>query len=64
MRTRLGICRRKRRFASRAAADAAALKARVSLRAYACALCRGFHLTSRTQGLWAPRAARGEGAAG
>jgi hypothetical protein len=55
MKTRPGICQRKRRFASREAADAAALAADVSLRTYKCALCHQFHLTSRTKGLRPPR---------
>ena len=55
MKTRLGICQAKRRFASREAADAAVLAARVPLRAYKCALCHQFHLTSRTKGLRPPR---------
>lgn len=56
MKTRPGICQRKRRFASREEADAAALRADVSLRTYKCALCGQFHLTSRTKGLRPPRA--------
>lgn len=56
MKTRPGICQKKRRFASREAADAAALGAAVTLRTYKCALCHQFHLTSRTKGLREPRA--------
>lgn len=56
MKTRPGICQRKRRFASREAAEAVALNADVTLRAYKCALCKAFHLTSRTKGLRVPRA--------
>lgn len=56
MKTRPGICQRKRRFASRDEADAAALRADVPLRTYKCALCGRFHLTSRTKGLRRPRA--------
>ncbi|NCP14758.1 MAG: hypothetical protein GW858_11445 [Sphingomonadales bacterium] len=55
MKTRLGICQRKRRYATRAEADAVALRADITLRAYRCALCRQFHLTSRTKGLRPPR---------
>ncbi len=55
MKTRPGICNRKRRFASREAAEAVALAADVTLRAYKCALCKAFHLTSRTKGLRVPR---------
>lgn len=57
MQTRPGICNRKRRFATREAAEAVALEADVTLRAYKCALCRQFHLTSRTKGLRVPRPA-------
>jgi len=57
MRTRPGICQRKRRFASREDAEQVALRADVTLRAYKCALCKAFHLTSRTKGLRLPRAA-------
>jgi len=60
MKTRPGICQRKRRFATREAADAAALRAAVALRTYKCALCHQFHLTSRTKGLRLPRAAQSE----
>lgn len=62
VKTRPGICQKKRRFATREAADAAALAADVCLRAYKCALCRHFHLTSRTKGLRAPRLADGDAA--
>lgn len=57
VKTRPGICQRKRRFASREEADAAALMAGVTLRTYKCAVCQQFHLTSRTKGLRPPRAA-------
>jgi hypothetical protein len=56
VKTRPGICQRKRRYATRAEADAVALQADVTLRAYKCALCRHYHLTSRTKGLRPPRA--------
>ena len=56
MKTRPGICQKKRRFATRVAAEAAAIRADVTLRAYKCALCKQFHLTSRTKGLRVPRA--------
>jgi hypothetical protein len=55
VKTRPGICQRKRRFATRDQAEAAAVRAAVPLRAYKCALCRQFHLTSRTKGLRVPR---------
>lgn len=60
MQTRPGICQRKRRFATREAADAVALQAEVPLRTYKCALCHQFHLTSRTKGLHPPRAIQSE----
>lgn len=56
MKTRPGICNRKRRFATREEAEAVALAADITLRAYNCALCKQFHLTSRTKGLRVPRA--------
>ena len=56
MQTSPGICQRKRRYATREEADAVALRAAVTLRAYRCALCRHFHLTSRTKGLRVPKA--------
>ena len=56
MQTRPGICNRKRRFATRDRAEGVALAADVTLRAYKCALCKRFHLTSRTKGLRVPRA--------
>lgn len=55
MKTSLGICQKKRRFASREEAEQVALRADVTLRAYKCALCKQFHLTSRTKGLRVPR---------
>lgn len=55
MNTRPGICNRKRRFTTREEAEAVALAADVVLRAYKCALCKRFHLTSRTKGLRRPR---------
>ena len=54
MRTRLRICERKRRFPSRAAAQAAAAGDGLALRPYRCDRCRQFHLTSRTRGKWQP----------
>jgi hypothetical protein len=58
VKTRPGICQRKRRYATRAEADAVALHADVTLRTYKCALCRQYHLTSRTKGLRHPRPPR------
>ena len=54
MKTRPGICRRKRRYATRGEADAAAAHAAITLRSYRCALCRHYHLTSRTKGMKIP----------
>ncbi len=62
MKTRPGICQRKRRFATREAAEAVAVAADTPLRAYKCALCRQFHLTSRTKGLRVPRVENGDAA--
>lgn len=55
VKTRPGICQRKRRYASREEAEQVALRADVTMRAYKCALCKQFHLTSRTKGLRVPR---------
>lgn len=60
MKTRPDICQKKRRFETREAAEAVALAADTPLRAYKCALCKRFHLTSRTKGLRVPRAANGD----
>ena len=51
MRTRPGICLKKKRFATEEAAWAVIRQADVVLRPYRCALCRQFHLTSRTKGM-------------
>ncbi|MEO1219905.1 MAG: hypothetical protein AAFY42_00965 [Pseudomonadota bacterium] len=48
------ICNRKKRFASREAAEAVASRADVTLRTYKCELCQQFHLTSRTKGMRLP----------
>jgi hypothetical protein len=50
VKSKLSTCRRKARYASEAAALAAALAATVVLRHYRCDRCRQFHLTSRTKG--------------
>lgn len=50
MRTRLSVCRRKRRFAVMAEALAAARAATIVLRPYRCDRCFGYHLTGRTRG--------------
>ena len=55
MRTRPGICARKARYPSLADATAVALRASITLRPYRCALCRDWHLTSRTKGKRVPR---------
>ena len=60
MKTRPGICQKKRRFDTREAAEAVAVAADTPLRAYKCALCHNFHLTSRTKGLRVPRVAAGD----
>ena len=54
MRTRPGVCARKARYASEADALAVAAQADVTLRPYRCALCRQYHLTSRTKGMRLP----------
>ncbi|MCP3731636.1 hypothetical protein M9978_14510 [Sphingomonas sp. MG17] len=51
MKTRPGICARKRRFRSEDEAMQEARDAQVTLRVYRCALCRDYHLTSRTKGM-------------
>ena len=55
MRTRFGICQRKARYASEEAALKAAANAPFPLRPYRCALCRNYHLTSRTKGMRLPQ---------
>jgi len=50
MRTRLAICRKKKRFASEAEAIAAAQAVAIVLRSYRCDRCFHYHLTSRTKG--------------
>ena len=50
MRTRLAICRKKKRFASEADAIKAALRASIELRPYRCDRCLRYHLTGRTRG--------------
>ena len=54
MKTRPGICQRKKRFATREDAERVAAKAPFKLRAYRCELCRDFHLTGRTKGMKTP----------
>lgn len=50
MRTRLSICRKKRRFPSEASALAAAQSTSIILHPYRCDRCFQYHLTSRTRG--------------
>jgi hypothetical protein len=54
LKTRPGICARKRRFRSEDEAMQVARDAAVTLRVYRCALCREWHLTSRTKGMRRP----------
>lgn len=54
MKTRPGVCNAKRRYASEADALQIAEIAAVTLRPYHCALCRQWHLTSRTKGMKLP----------
>ena len=54
MKTRPGVCARRRRFASETDALRVAEHAAVTLRPYRCALCRQWHLTSRTKGMKLP----------
>ncbi|AWW73638.1 hypothetical protein CD351_04255 [Erythrobacter sp. KY5] len=54
MKTRPAICNRKKRFATREAAEEVAARAPFKLRVYKCSLCRRFHLTSRTKGMKLP----------
>ncbi|MGK2908977.1 MAG: hypothetical protein ACSLE1_04135 [Sphingobium sp.] len=55
MRTKLGICVKKARYATQEEAWVVIRRADVVLRPYRCALCRQFHLTSRTKGMRIPR---------
>ena len=55
MRTRLSICNRKARYATREEALLAAAAAAIPLRPYRCDRCRHYHLTSRTKGKRMPR---------
>ncbi|MET0360627.1 MAG: hypothetical protein ABW048_02640 [Sphingobium sp.] len=63
MRTRLSVCRRKRRYATGADALAAIARSGLTLHPYRCDRCGLIHLTSRTKGrrrLPLARAARPE----
>lgn len=55
MRTTAGTCNRKRRYASQADALTAAATAAIKLAPYRCALCRDYHLTRRTKGMFVSR---------
>ena len=55
MRTSLGVCTRKVRYPSAPDAHRAAQSAKIILRPYRCDLCRHYHLTSRTKGMFVSR---------
>ena len=55
MRTRLGVCRRKARFATEAEARDAAARTGLVVHAYRCDRGAHYHLTSRTKGRRVPR---------
>ncbi len=57
MRTRLGICAKKRSYRTEEEALAIALRSTIALRTYCCDRCHMFHLTSRTKGKRVPRPA-------
>lgn len=59
-RTRLSVCRRKRRHASLEAATAAAVAGGWVLRPYRCDRCGFYHLTSRRKGHHTPAAIRAQ----
>ncbi len=61
MRTRLSVCARKVRYASREAALVAAAGFGLALRAYHCERCWQYHLTSRKVGAKVGAKIRGEG---
>ena len=52
MRTSFGICNRKKRYATEPDAARAAANAAITLHPYRCDLCRDYHLTSRTKGMF------------
>jgi hypothetical protein len=54
MKTRPGVCMAKRRYPSADQAERLAEAASITLRPYRCALCRQWHLTSRTKGMKLP----------
>ncbi len=55
MRTSFSVCNRKKRFATMREAARAAVAASIGLAPYRCALCRDYHLTSRTKGMFVGR---------
>ena len=55
MRTTLGTCVRKARYASAVDAALASRASPFTLRPYRCELCRDYHLTSRTKGMFVSR---------
>lgn len=57
MRTRFGICAKKRSYRTEEEALAVALCSTITLRTYRCDRCHMFHLTSRTKGKRVPRPA-------
>lgn len=52
MRTRLGIGMKKARYVSLRDAELARREVPFTLRPYRCDLCRQYHLTSRTKGMF------------
>ena len=55
LRTTVGICRKKKKFDSLDEAASASRAAPFRLSPYRCDLCRHYHLTSRTKGMFAGR---------
>jgi hypothetical protein len=55
VRTRLGICVKKKRYQSLEQAALAGNNGPLRLRPYRCRLCRQYHLTSRTKGMFVGR---------
>ena len=55
MRTSFGICNRKTRYATEQDAQRAAQSSKIRLGSYRCDLCRQYHLTSRTKGMFVAR---------
>ena len=55
MRTRFGICVKKARYESLRDAELASREVPFTLSPYRCDLCRRYHLTSRTKGMFVSR---------